>query len=267
MAIPRSLVLLLAGILPLSVAGAQTVSGTIVEQTTGLPVRGVGVVLRDSDARPRMGALSDSLGRYRMTAPAGGQYTLAFSRTGLNTLDGVRVTLQKGTDEVVNVALARGITTLSTVNVVAKPAMDRPPGNPHKYDEFLRRRSLGLGTFLTREQIHSRPRHQMQEIFNGIPGLKVRHNGAQWFLRSQRCSGRSIPGLDAGALAGGSAGPDPKLEPSLFIDGIRVRDISALSNLSPSEVDAIEVYQGGAQMPAEARGDACFAIFVWLKNG
>jgi len=85
---PRILVVLLVGMLPLSVAGTQTVSGTIIEQTTGLPVRGVGVVLRDLEARPRMGALSDSLGRYSMTAPGDGQYRLTFTRAGLSSLEG-----------------------------------------------------------------------------------------------------------------------------------------------------------------------------------
>lgn len=252
---------------PVSVAGTQTVAGTITEQATGLPIRGVGVVLRDSESRPKMGALSDSLGRYRMTAPSNGQYSLTFTRAGLMPLSGVAVTLQNGSEEVVNATLSQGITTLSTVNVVGTRPVDTPPGNPRKYDEFLRRRAVGLGTFLTREEIHSRPRHQIQEIFNGIPGVKVRHYGTQFFLRSQRCSGKFIPGLGTGGGGGGRGGTDPKLEPMLFVDGIRVREVSALSNISPAQVDAIEVYQGAAQMPAEAKGDACFAIYVWLKNG
>src|SRR5687768_2744231 len=155
---PRVLVVLLIGLAPVSIAHTQSVSGTITEQATGLPVRGVGIVLRDSDARPRMGALSDSLGRYRLSVAADGQYTLAFTRSGLKPVEGVKVSLRKGLEEVVNATLARGVTTLSTVNVVGERGMDRPPGNPHKYDEFLRRRAIGLGTFLTREQIHSRPR-------------------------------------------------------------------------------------------------------------
>lgn len=264
---PGILIIQLIGLLPVSVAGTQTVRGTITEQATGLPIRGVGIVLRDEGERPRMGAVSDSLGRYRLSVPNEGQYTLAFSRSGLQPVEGVKVSLRRGSEEVVNATLSRGITTLSTVSIVGERPMDRPPGDPHKYDEFLRRRAIGLGTFLTREEIHSRPRHQIQEIFNGIPGIKVRHAGTQWFLRSQRCSGKWIPGLDGGAVGGGSGEIDPKLNPMIFIDGVRVFDETALSHYSPSEVDAVEVYQGGAQMPAEARGDACFAIFVWLKNG
>jgi hypothetical protein len=249
-----------------SFAQAQIVRGTITEQATGLPVRGVGVLLRDLAARPRMAALSDSLGRYSMTAPQSGSYVLNFSRAGLNALDGVAVALSAGSEKVVDATLTRSVTKLATVDVVGESVVERPAGNPHKYDEFHRRRALGMGTFLTREQIHSRPRHQMQELFNGIPGIKVRHNGTAWKLQSQRCSGRSIPGLDVAALAGATSGPDPKYNPMLFIDGVKVQDITAISELSPSQVEAIEVYQGAAQLPSEARGDACFAIFVWLRN-
>ncbi len=90
----------------------------------------------------------------------------------------------------------------------------------------------------------------------------MRHNGTQWFLRSQRCSGNTIPGIDASV-----GGAQRKLDPMLFIDGVRVLDISALANISPGQIEAVEVYQGSAQLPAEARGDACFAVFVWLNNG
>jgi hypothetical protein len=53
----------------------------------------------------------------------------------------------------------------------------------------------------------------------------------------------------------------------VFIDGARMHDVSALSELSPSQVEAVEIYQGASQLPAEAKGDACFAVFVWLRSG
>jgi hypothetical protein len=38
-----------------------------------------------------------------------------------------------------------------------------------------------------------------------------------------------------------------------------------LREIPPQEIEAIEVYQGAGEMPAEAKGDACFAIFIWLR--
>ncbi len=248
---------LVSALVQASAGYAQTVSGVVTEAASGLPVRAVGVVLSDSVGRVRMGALSDSLGRYQMSAGSAGLYYLTFRRTGLQPLERVKTTLRSGHDAVVDVALTRSVTTLASVEVIGRSEFDAPPGNKRKYDEFLRRRALGLGTFLTKEDLDSRPRHQMQEIFNGIPGIKVRHNGTQWTLQSQRCSGKSIPGFGI---------PKPKRDPMFFIDGARVTDIAAIAHISPSEVEAVEVYQGAAQLPAEARGDSCFAIFVWLRG-
>ena len=204
---------------------------------------------------------------FHLTAPSAGRYRLTFSRAGIARFESSAQELREGSDLTFDAVLTTSITTLASVEVIAESPVNRPPGNPHKYDEFLRRRKLGLGTFLTRAELESRPRHQLQDVFNGVPGIKVRHNGAQWTLQSQRCSGKHIPGLDAGALAGGSVGPDKKLTPMLFIDGARVFDVYALSDISPAQVEAVEVYQGASQLPAEAKGDACFAIFIWLKSG
>jgi hypothetical protein len=59
---------------------------------------------------------------------------------------------------------------------------------------------------------------------------------------------------------------DSPVHPILFIDGFRVRGLGTLSALNPSDIEAIEVYQGAAQLPAEAKGNACAAIFVWVKQ-
>jgi hypothetical protein len=67
-------------------AWSQAVSGTVTERTSGLPIRGVGVVLLDTDGRVRMGAVSDSAGSYRLTAPSAGRYRLTFSRAGIARL-------------------------------------------------------------------------------------------------------------------------------------------------------------------------------------
>ena len=150
---------------------------------------------------------------------------------------------------------------IATVTIEAKPIVKSAGPNRGKYDEFLRRRSLGIGTFLTRDQIEAKPAAQTYQLFQNIPGLKISQHGTQWFIRSQRCPARlptsgAMPDLDA----------DNVNFPILFIDGFRVRGLGTLSTLNPSSIEAIEVYQGAAQLPAEAKGNACAAIFIWLKQ-
>jgi hypothetical protein len=151
--------------------------------------------------------------------------------------------------------------TLPVVTVTAESPVATAGPNHRKYDMFLMRRKLGMGTFLTREQLESKPASHTYQLFQNIPGLKISQHGTQWVIRSQRCPAK-LP----------VAGPPPDMDrdvpgfPILFIDGFRVRGLGTLNMLKPNEVEAIEVYQGSAQLPAEAKGNACAAIFIWLKQ-
>jgi hypothetical protein len=208
-----------------------------------------------------MAARSDSVGHYEVVAPIAGPYAVSFQRSGLATLNLANVNLDAGRNVVIDTAMTMEATALPGVKVVGKGIVERNPGNPHKYDEFLKRKALGVGHFLTREDIDAHANAHTPELFNNIAGLKVRTRGTTWFLQSQRCSGRFIPGL--GPMGQGT--PTHDLDPVLFLDGNKV-DISVLYELVPSQIEAIEVYQGSAQLPAAAKGNACFAIFVWLRN-
>jgi hypothetical protein len=159
------------------------------------------------------------------------------------------------------------ITALETVRVTASRSVDPPAGNPTKFDEFYRRRRLGFGHFLTKSDIEKTGMNATRDLLRGIPGMLVTESGTSPTIQSKRCSGSSIPGLDPAALVGRRAGPDKKQEPMLFVDGHRVRDISSISDIHPAQIEAMEIYQGAAQVPAEAKGDACAAIFIWLKSG
>jgi hypothetical protein len=238
-------------------ASAQVIRGTVVEKVSLQPIREVGVVLLDQKNRTRMGALTDSLGNYRIVAPAAGSYRLSFQRIGLKPLQ-VATTLKPGDEAVLNVTLTQIAVTLTPVEVSEKGIVDRPPGNPHLYDEFLARRSLGFGHFLTRKDIEARNAQRTEQLFDNIPGLKVRSRGTQWFLQSQRCSGGSIPGFGGGF----------KLRPLIFIDGFLIPDTATvlLGEYKPDQIEAVEIYQGASEMPANAKGDGCFAIYLWLRH-
>jgi hypothetical protein len=57
---------------------------------------------------------------------------------------------------------------------------------------------------------------------------------------------------------------------ALYLDGIRVDTASlrqTIAELALSEIEAVEVYRGVSELPAEAMGNACSAIFVWTRFG
>jgi TonB-dependent Receptor Plug Domain. len=257
--------LLLAMVWPM-LTEAQTISGKVTIGTSRLTVRGARLVLIDSAGRPRMGALSDSAGFYTMAVAAGSYQLRATGPTGLNETVTPFFSVTAGRPTLANVALSYS-TQLASVRVTAKRDLDVSGVDPHRFDDFIRRRELGAGHFMTKEQIDVKNARRSRDLLDGIPGISVHPDGDSAIIQSTRCSGKSIPGLDTGTLIGGGGGDTNKMLPMLFVDGHRMSDIKVMDDIAPDDIEALEVYQGASELPAEAKGDACFAIYIWLKRG
>lgn len=85
-----------------SPAHAQTVRGLLTERDSGTPIEGAMVWLLDARGR-RTGALTDSLGRFFLRAPAAGRYTALAERIGY--VDAASDTFDVGADEFVDVRI------------------------------------------------------------------------------------------------------------------------------------------------------------------
>jgi hypothetical protein len=244
---------------------AQSIHGTVTERSSGSRVPGAGIVLSDSRGHPRSATLADSSGQYRVVAPAPGVYVVSIQGRGLATLESPKITLTASSDQLFDATLDLAVTALPTVTVKDRAIVHAPPGNPHKYDEFLMRRKLGFGHFITRDEIESKPQNDTRTLFTKIAGVKYWQNGSEWYLRSQRCS--------SGIPAGQSRANQPIQEvspadPVIFLDGIQVsrrNGMDLLRSISPGEIEAIEVFQGLSEMPGQLKGDACFVIFIWRR--
>jgi len=160
-----------------------------------------------------------------------------------------------GVLRVVGAQTADSARAIAPVTVKAKADVERTPANPHKFDLFLQRKAQGVGFFMTHEQIIARNSNHMQGLLQGLPGIKVRQVGTEWKLQSQRCGGGTLPGMR-----------DNALDPLVFVDGQRITDLDILDDIRPGEIEALEVYHGASQLPAEARGRGCFAIFIWMRT-
>lgn len=150
--------------------------------------------------------------------------------------------------------------TLDTVRVKAKSEIMRSKAHPTKYDLFLERKAYGNGTFMTREQIDAKVTTRIQSLFSSIPGIKVRQSGTAWDIRSQRCGRSNIRGSNVPGSNSSDTGP------MVFVDGHAIGGTGELDLYRPGEIEAIEIYQGASQVPAEAKGRACFAIFLWTRS-
>lgn len=87
-----ALIACLAALAPVR-AHSQTVYGVVVSEQTGEPVEGAMVLLSDTLGLSRGSSLADSLGRFSITAPHPGRYTLAADRVGYASLRPDTVTI------------------------------------------------------------------------------------------------------------------------------------------------------------------------------
>nr|NIM48818.1 TonB-dependent receptor plug domain-containing protein [Gemmatimonadales bacterium] len=113
--------------------------------------------------------------------------------------------------------------------------------------EFWRRRKMGLGWFLTRDEIERRNPMFVTDLLRTIPGVSVRRTGFTTRVRFRRF-GRACP-------------------PGIWIDGIRQASSDLDWLVLPQEVEAIEVYRRSAETPMEFSGTSrtCGAIVIWTR--
>lgn len=93
----------------------QTVRGTVTDADTGLPLTGATVMLKPVG----QGAVTDSLGRYRLGQIAPGRYTLSINYLGYETLETPEILVSTGKETVAAAALKTAGAELATVTVRA----------------------------------------------------------------------------------------------------------------------------------------------------
>jgi hypothetical protein len=186
-----------------------------------------------------------------------------------------------------DVALRRPPNTLTQVRIEGKAVKV-----PARYEDVYRRGANGLGTFITREEIERLNPVDVTSLFYRIPGVHVGSHGVQFM----RCMD-NVSGLTPAGLANGTGGGPGQGKVQVYIDGVRMtspeigggfvtgpsggnsptgpsapslHDMSdyeeILRLVPPTAIQAIEVYRGVSQIPAEFLDDACAVIAIWTKS-
>ncbi|MDO8500867.1 MAG: carboxypeptidase regulatory-like domain-containing protein [Gemmatimonadaceae bacterium] len=202
---------------------------------------------------------SDANGLFRFPDVAPGQRVIQVRAIGFVAKD-FPLDLRGKEDRRVVLTLPKAPQQLPDLEIVR--SADKPQRYAHtsKFDLFFARKAQGIGTFITREEIDKRFKSRTQELLQTIPGVLVRQHGTQWWIQFQRCGRSKIPGS-------ATAGKESELV-EVFVDGQFSPDgTDRLETITPAEIEAIEIYKGPAQLPADARGRGCGAIYVWLREG
>jgi len=279
------LAILLQAVLVPTLAAAQetpkpaSIRGRVVSRH-GEPIAGAEATIVGGEGLP---AVTDSSGWFNLPGIPPGVLVLRIRRIGF-TPQNLRLNLDSGTVSTLEIMLDPGPQLLPDLTVSAKEAKPVEFSWTTKYDDFFRRRALGLpgGTFVGAEDIRRRPAMHTAELLEQyVPGLRaVQHFPGEGgteivFPRCSRATGyvgvwvdgkRFHPG--GGYMQVADAGPrfDKQAKQAAIQ---KAREVSAqladlLNLIPPSEIQFVEVYRGIGSIPAEFAG-GCGAVAIWTK--
>lgn len=228
---------------------AQSIRGRVLDARTYEPIAAVDLTLIRADSSQVAQVLTDSIGRFTLPAAGGGSFLIRTARIGYAdaTLGPVRIDSTETLE--VQLTLHTRAVALSGL-VVTTEARSRSLELTGFYD----RRKLGLGRFVDRAAIEKRNASYAHQLFMGMPGVRIMEERYTLkfliLLRSGIASGKNIP----------------YCPPQVFQDGF-LTDFDWATH--PDNIEAIEVYRGGAEIPPQYGGaySGCGVILVWTRRG
>ena len=224
----------------------------------GSPVAGAEVMVAGSVLAYR----SDSAGRFLVEGAPVGALRIQVRALGFAPLDTLLV-LQAGELNSVTLTMVRSVQELAPVVTEAVLPYGKPLRYQHtsKFDDFYERRAKRPGTFFTREEIETSNRNTAMELMSTAPGVRLNWRNGSAVVRVARCTATSIYGAPR------DRGDTDHSWLAVIIDGQRIRAgaIEFLANLKSNEIETMEIYRGPNQLPLEAIGDACAAVFITTR--
>lgn len=232
-------------------------------QNTTRPLGTIDGVVSDTGLAPLQGAFVSILGtkirvgtgpngRFRITKVPAGQYLVIVKRVGYHPTSGVIEVTASDTARLAYTLEKLRAEELEAVVVTAKSPSIRMA-------EFEQRRKLGLGEFMTTEEIQRRNSVFPTELFRKFKSVNVApsHSGpiTEYFALSGREGGN--PSLGACPM-------------QVYLDQVPLPNPFNLDLLPPPrDLAGIEVYAGSATIPPQFNGynRGCGVILVWTKDG
>lgn len=244
--------------------------GTVVDPLRQ-PIEGAEVWVVGTQPR----AMTSSEGGFRLYAPRTREILVQVRRPGYNAQ------LLKLTDGWTGTILLQpGSFRLPEVQVTARYAKPVAYAATTKYDDYFRRRRLGFGQFVSREEIDRRQPMTTVDILTGRAGIRtsIQPPGVPGGTSVQfaRCHGTPPPinvYVDGRRINGPWAhGTAPTFNQAVQSDNAvaNQRALSAsvgeiLQQINPSDIELVEIYRGPGQLPAEFHDGNCGAIAIWTR--
>ena len=240
---------------------ATLVTGTAIELESDLLLAGVEVELLDASGSRVTSAVTDSAGRFRLASRGSGSYNLRATSIGYRTVVTPVLELAAGDTLDVLLRLSVDAVPLAPLEVVARAAPRHLHPGLARFHERVERRLAGR--FVLREEIETRAVRSASDLLitagvtvRGDPYVGGPPTGRGLFMRRTGCA------------------------PTVYIDGVKVTYLPKSSPLAPAEaqdavslyppsaIEGIEVYPGGASVPAEFSGSqaGCGVVAIWTRR-
>jgi len=252
-----------------STAGAQYPAGTaLARRDSAQRSRSFGTidgVVSDTNLVPLHAAFVSILGtavrvgtgpngRFRITQLPAGEYLLVVKRVGYRPVSSV-VDVAASDTLRVSYTLADVPQTAATLGAVVVTE----PSNSERLAGFDARRKLGVGSFLTLDQINKANTVYTTELMRKFPSVNVSPDNSsvitQYYALSAREGGN--PAMGACPM-------------QVYLDQVPLPTPFNLDLLpTPKDLYGIEVYAGASTIPPQFNGfnRGCGVILVWTKAG
>lgn len=229
-----------------SAAAAQSLTGRVVDGTSGRPLAAALVQLIGADSTVIAAVTTDDAGAFLLRDGDARGALLRVAQLGY-------------VDAIVPVSelAAAGATIRLEVDPVEMEALTAEAAreNPSlRAAGFYQRQRLGLGDFVTRAELETRfaTARRTGDILRAYPRLKIEEtrDGEEVVLVR---SSTVLMGRPCAA--------------NVYLQGTSIG--RSIPRLHPDDIEAIEVYAGSAQIPAQYGGSdsGCGVVLIWLRTG
>lgn len=252
-------------------------TGRVRRDSTDAPIPDADVLITDLG----LSGTTNARGEFRITGITAGTHTVQVRQIGFAFSE---QRIEFGNEPVDRTLFMSRVTTLDSVSVTASPYSKNDEG----MRTFAENRKLGLGKFFTREDLEKARQRPMVDILGQLSGTKpLSVQGGLGYILSSRgtrsmsneCSPpmQDHPAADtlSRRRTGVRAVTLPCLTgcfPHVYLDGVDVspNEVPNINRFNPDQLEAIEVYTGGAQVPPEynrLNKSYCGVIVLHTRRG
>lgn len=239
-------------------ASAQELRGRVIFTETEEPASLASVRLIDADVNVVAMTLADLNGRFSLTIPESGSYSIHVEHiSAFAAVDGP-VELDVSTVTEVEFRLVARAIELEGIEITG----ERRLLGLNRTGFYDRERS-SPGFFLTPDELQDRPPIRVRDIFRTLPGVR--------FIESNTAGGISYPIMLStlrNSFRGGVCFPRVYVDGFIMeLGGRGVPPAQSFDDMvNPEELIGVEVYRSAAELPSQFGGlNSCGVILLWTR--